>query len=547
MTLAKDIQHGIRVNLSQFLHQLFQVLLVGMTIGMTRTVVPALAESEFGVPRGSFSLLVAFVVGFGFVKGALNFIAGRLAESWGRRRVLLLGWVTAIPIPLLIYFAPSWDWIVVATLLLGVNQGFTWSMTQTAKLDLTRPDQRGLTIGFNEFAGYIGVAIAGIVTGYLAADMGPRSGLLLFGLAVIGTATLTTALFVKDTLPWARKEKPMAATTGETLHPRYPAGVSAKPSTKEIFTLVSWRDRRFFAICQAGLVEKFVDALIWVFYPVYLYDKGVSLPGIGWIVGVYGFTWGASQLVTGKLSDTLGRQKLNVAGMWICGAGVAMMLLGEGSAWWSISAAVSGIGMAMLYPNLSAAVADISAPHWRASGIGTYRFWRDLGYGIGALGLGLAAASTNSIEGAFWFVAAAMMLSGLGLAILGEETHPRLNPALPPAAAKVGAGGTAITLDVRVIAQEPPGGRCSLYAGYGRALEKSLGAHFQLEISQTRDANGHGFPSIWIDGQPLMPSDGVIVMPADILAALGADNVAATPDLEKVLDAEVNKMLDEGG
>lgn len=546
MTVAEDIQHGIRVNLSQFLHQLFQVLLVGMTIGMMRTVVPALAESEFGVPRGSFALLVAFVVGFGFVKGTLNFVAGRLAESWGRRRVLLLGWVTAIPIPLLIYFAPSWDWIVVATLLLGVNQGFTWSMTQTAKLDLTRPDQRGLTIGFNEFAGYIGVAIAGIATGYLAADMGPRNGLLLFGLTVIGTATLTTALFVKDTLPWARKEKPMAATTGETLHPRYPAGVSAKPTTKEIFTLVTWRDRRFFALCQAGLVEKFVDALIWVFYPVYLYGKGVSLPGIGWIVGVYGFTWGASQLVTGKLSDTLGRQKLNVAGMWICGVGVALMLLGEGSAWWSFSAAVSGIGMAMLYPNLSAAIADISAPHWRASAIGTYRFWRDLGYGIGALSLGLAAASTQSIEGAFWFVAAAMMLSGLGLAILGEETHPRLNPALPPAAAKVGTGGTAETLDVRVIAQESPGGRCSLYTGYGRALEQLLGASFRLEISQTRDANGHGFPSLWIDGRPLMPSDGVIVMPADILAALSADNIATAPELEAALDAEVNKMLNEG-
>ena len=546
MSLAKDIQHGIRPNLGQFLHQLFQVLLVGMTIGMTRTVVPALAESEFGVPKGSFALLVSFVVGFGFVKGALNFVAGRLAESWGRRRVLLLGWVTAIPIPLLIYFAPSWDWIVVATLLLGVNQGFTWSMTQTAKLDLTRPDQRGLTIGFNEFSGYVGVAIAGIITGYLATHLGPRAGLLWFGLVVIGLAALTTALFIQDTLPWARKEKPMTAASGATLHPRYPAGVSAKPSTREIFTLVTWRDHRFFAICQAGLVEKFVDALIWVFYPVFLYSKGVSLPGIGWIVGIYGFTWGGSQLVTGRLSDHWGRQKLNVAGMWICGAGVAMMLLGEGSVWWSVSAAVSGLGMAMLYPNLSAAIADISAPHWRASAIGTYRFWRDLGYGIGALGLGLAAASTHSVEGAFWFVAASMALSGLGLAILGEETHPRLNPAASPESLKVGAGQTAKTIDVRVIAQEPPGGRCGLYAGYGRALEKIMVARFQLEISSLRDANGHGFPSIWIDGRPVMPSDGVIVMPADILAILGADNVAPVSGLEEALDAEVNKMLDEG-
>ncbi|OIQ98115.1 multidrug resistance protein D [mine drainage metagenome] len=535
-----NISHGIRANLGQFLHQLFQVLLVGMTIGMTRTVVPALAETEFGVPRGSFTLLVAFVVGFGFVKGTLNFVAGRLAESWGRRRVLLLGWVTAIPIPILIYFAPSWDWIVAATMLLGVNQGFTWSMTQTSKLDLTRPDQRGLTIGFNEFAGYIGVAIAGIVTGYLAADMGPRMGLLVFGLAVIGTATLFTALFIKDTLPWARKEKPMVAASGATLHPRYPAGVSAKPSTREIFTLVTWRDRRFFAICQAGLVEKFVDALIWIFYPVFLYNKGVSLPGVGWIVGVYGFTWGAAQLVTGRLSDHFGRQKLNVGGMWLCGSGVALMLLGEGSAWWSMSAAVSGLGMAMLYPNLSAAVADISAPHWRASAIGTYRFWRDLGYGVGAFGLGLAAASTHSIEGAFWFVAAAMALSGLGLLILGEETHPRLNQAdvipTPQAAA----------FDVRVISQTPPGGRCNLYFDYGQALVQHLGANLHVDISTERDAHGHGFPSLWINGAPLKPSDGVIVMPEDIIAVLGADNITVGDDLHMALDTQLKKMLNEG-
>jgi MFS family permease len=220
------------------------------------------------------------------------------------------------------------------------------------------------------------------------------------------------------------------------------------------------------------------------------------------------------------------------------------MILGAGTTWWSISAAVSGVGMAMLYPNLSAAIADISAPHWRASAIGTYRFWRDLGYGIGALGLGLAAASTHSVEGAFWFVAAAMMLSGLGLAILGEETHPRLNPAhsIPDAVPPP----TTSDIIVRVISQHPPGGRCGLYAGYGQALTQHLGARFQLDISTERDAHGHGFPSIWLNGSPLQPSDGVIVMPGDILAILGADNIDTTPDLEEALDAEVNKMLDEG-
>ncbi len=424
------MQFGIRVNLGQFLQQLLQVLLVGMTIGMMRNVVPALAESEFGVPRGSFLLLVAFVVAFGFVKGTMNFVAGRLAERVGRQRVLLAGWLVALPIPLLIAFASSWSWVVLATVLLGVNQGLAWSMTQTAKLDFTRADQRGLVIGLNEFAGYLGVAIAGVLTGYLATLLGPREGLLWFGAAVIGLATLLSALTVKETLPWARDEvKRQQGGGASALRPRYPQGVSAQPSTREVFALMSWRDRRLAAICQAGLVEKFVDALVWVFWPVYLHQQGVSLPGIGWIVGVYGFTWGAAQFFTGQLSDRLGRHRLNTWGMWVCGAGVALLPLGQGAAWWSLSAAVAGLGMAMLYPNLSAAVADIAHPNWRASAIGIYRFWRDLGYGVGALGLGLAAAWGGSVQAAFGFVAGPMLPSGLGLQLWGEETHPRLNPA----------------------------------------------------------------------------------------------------------------------
>lgn len=425
------MDYGIRVNLRQVLQHLLQVLLVGMTLGMMRTVVPALAETEFGVPRGSFMLLVAFVVAFGFVKGSMNFVAGRLAERLGRRRVLLLGWLVALPVPALIYFASSWSWIVLATVLLGVNQGLTWSMTQTAKLDLTRPDQRGLVIGLNEFSGYLGVAIAGVITGYAASLLGPRAGLLWFGSAVIGLATLLVWLAVKETLPWAHAEvkRHAANPAAQAFRPRYPDNVSAQPSTGEMFALMSWRDRRMAALCQAGLVEKFVDALVWVFWPVYLHQQGVGLPGIGWIVGVYGFTWGGAQFFTGRLSDRVGRHLLNAWGMWICGAGVALMPLGAGAAWWSLSAAVAGLGMAMLYPNLSAAVADIAHPSWRASAIGIYRFWRDLGYGIGALGLGAAAALGGRIESAFWFVALAMLLSGAVLYHWGEETHPRLNPA----------------------------------------------------------------------------------------------------------------------
>jgi len=425
-----NLTHGIKANLDQFLHQLLQVMLVGFTIGMMRTVVPALAENEFGVPKNSFMLLTAFVVAFGFVKGALNFVAGRLSERIGRKRVLLLGWAAALPIPLLVYFAPSWGWIVVATVLLGVNQGLTWSMTQTAKLDITRADQRGLTIGLNEFSGYVGLALAGIITAYLATSLGARTGLLVFGMSTILLAILLTLLWVKDTLSWAKSEAAKhKAGLSNDLKPRYPANIGAQPTTWEVFSLLSWRDKRLAALCQAGLVEKFVDALIWVFYPVFLYQRGISLPDIGWIVGVYGFVWGGSQFFTGKLSDHIGRHILNVLGMLVCGAGVAMMLLGKGVVWWSLSAAISGFGMALLYPNLSAAIADISHPNWRGSAIGIYRFWRDTGYGIGALGLGIAAHFSGSVEAAFWFVAASMLLSGGLLWWLGEETHPRLNPA----------------------------------------------------------------------------------------------------------------------
>lgn len=424
------LAHGIRENLDQFVHQLIQVLLVGFAIGMMRTVVPALAEEEFGVAQGSFMALSSFVVAFGVVKGVLNFVAGRLSERVGRKTVLLWGWLFAIPIPFMIYFAPNWGWIVAATVLLGINQGLAWSMTQTAKLDITRPDQRGLTLGLNEFSGYVGVALAGVITGYAAAWMGPRLGLLVFGVIVIAIALVLTQVWVRDTLPWAKLEtanhrKPQAAGA---FRPRY-AKSSETPDTWEVFALMSWRDRRLAAVSQAGLVEKFVDALVWVMFPVFLYAQGVSLPNIGWIVGVYGFVWGGSQLFTGRLSDHVGRFWPNVLGMWISGAGIAMVVLGDGALWWSLSAGVAGFGMALLYPNLSAAVADITPPVWRGSAIGIYRFWRDLGYGIGALGLGIVAHFTGSTGAAFWFVAISMFASGALLWWWGEETHPRLNPA----------------------------------------------------------------------------------------------------------------------
>ncbi len=421
---------GIRQNLAQFCQQMLQVFFVGLTIGMQRTVVPVLAESEFGVPAGSATLLMAFVISFGFVKGAMNFVSGRLSETVGRRRVLIWGWLVALPIPFMFFYAPSWNWIVAANVLLGINQGFAWSMTVTSKLDIVRPEERGLATGFNEFAGYGGVALAGLITGYLAVDFDPRSSLFGFGLVVILLALVLALLFSKDTLPWARAESTRHKTGDHGgARPRFPTGVSEHPSMSEIFKLVSFKHRTFVALSQAGCVEKFVDALVWVFFPVLLHARGLSLVEIAWVVGIYGFVWGGSQLWTGPLSDAVGRKWPIVFGMWTCAIGVAGTLMVNGVVAWSFAAALTGVGMALLYPTLIAAVGDISHPNWRGSSLGVYRFWRDLGYGIGALLLGIVAEAFGAFEAGFWFTAIAMALSGLWVALAMDETLARLNPA----------------------------------------------------------------------------------------------------------------------
>ena len=409
--------HGISRNLSQFGQQLAQVFLVGMTLGMVRTVIPALAESEFSVERGSYLLLTVFVVAFGFVKGTMNFVAGRMADRFGRKPVLLAGWLFALPAPWLILHATGWNEIVLATLLLGINQGLCWSATQTSKLDLAHAQQRGFAVGLDEFAGYMGVAVAGVATGYLATALPPREALWGFGLACILLAIILLLAFVRETLPWAHQEQHAATTPTEPM----PA------TTGAAFAEVSGRDRRMFAVSQAGLVEKFVDTLVWIFYPVYLYAQGFSLADIGWIVGIYGTVWGASQFVTGRLSDRVGRLLPCVGGMWLCGLGVLASLWSTGFEAWAASAAVTGFGMALLYPNLSAAISDMAAPAWRGSAIGAYRFWRDLGYGIGALGLGIVGTATGYLEAGFYGVAVSMLASGAVLAWLG----PRRDEAKP--------------------------------------------------------------------------------------------------------------------
>mgnify|MGYP000300740355 CR=1 FL=1 len=292
-------------------------------------MIPALAETEFGVAPGSMTALLAFIVSFGAVKGAMNFVSGRSPETVGRRRVLIWGWLVALPIPWLILWAPSWSWIVAANVLLGINQGFCWSMSLTAKMHIVRAGQRGLATGFNEFTGYGGVALAGLLTEYLASGFDPRLSLFAFGLGVIPLALAAAAIGFTETLPFARSE---AAGRTEGPRDRYVA-VPETPTYREIFALVTWRNRSFTALAPAGCIEKFVNALIWELVPVFLLNRGASLVEIGWITGIHGFVWDGSQLWTGPVSSRIGRKRPIIAVFALCAGGVlAFPLLGSGGA-----------------------------------------------------------------------------------------------------------------------------------------------------------------------------------------------------------------------
>ena len=339
----------------------------------------------------------------------MNFVAGFWAEKIGRKPVHVAGWLIALPIPVLFYFAQSWAWVVFATVLLGINQGLTWSMSQTAKLDFTTANERGLTIGLNEFAGYTGVALGGIASAYISQWLGLKIGLLTLGGLIIVFALLFTCINIVETKPWVTQQSQPNASTRPT----------DSVSIWHVFKQMSWKNSRLLAITQAGCIEKFVDALVWIVYPVYLYQKTQDLTLTGWIISIYGLVWGVSQLITGHWSDRFGRQRINVLGMSITTLGVMLMPWFETSLGWSITAAITGFGMALLYPNLSAAIVDLSKPQWRATAMGIYRFWRDMGYAIGALVLGLSAAWFQDLTAAFWVVGVSMTASTIWLAIRG--------------------------------------------------------------------------------------------------------------------------------
>jgi MFS family permease len=397
------IAHGIRHNRQQFGLQLLMVFLVGLTIGMTRTVLPALAESEFGLGNDQFFLLTTFVVVFGLVKAVMNLFAGKLSDRYGRKQVLLWGWIVALPIPLLLFYAQNWWWVVAATVLLGFNQGLAWSMALNSKLDLAHPHQKGLVNGLNEFSGYAAVGLAGLLTAYFASLWGAKESLSILSAIVIITGLGLTFFWVKDTMPWARlHHQTSSANTVNT----------EQMTLLQLFRFASLQHPQLIALNQAGLVEKFTDAIVWIFLPVFFLSQSLSLIEASGIIAIYGVVWGASQLITGALSDKIGRKVLIVWGMWLCGLGVLALPLTSAVWLWSIESAIIGIGMAMLYPNLGAAVADISPAQQRASLLGIYRFWRDLGYAIGALLMGILAQWSQDLLMPFWLVGASMLLSG---------------------------------------------------------------------------------------------------------------------------------------
>lgn len=407
------IEHGIAVNKSQFSLNLVQIFLVGLTIGMTRVVVPGLAESEFGLVGDAFFLLASFVVVFGVVKAVMNLFAGKLSEKHGRKTILIWGWLVALPIPFILLYAPSWNWIIFATVLLGFNQGLCWSMALNSKLDLAKSTQKGFVNGINEFAGYAAVGLAGVLTAYMVELIGAREGLFWFSLVVIMSGLLLAKLTIVETLPWAELHHKNAVDNGHKHEPQ---------SLLQLFKKASLENKQLVALNQAGLVEKFTDALVWIFLPVYFLTQNISLIEAGAIIAVYGVVWGASQLITGPLSDKVGRKGLIVWGMWLCGLGVMAVPMTQSMTLWVIEAAIIGLGMAMLYPNLGAAVGDYSPPAYRASLIGIYRFWRDSGYAFGALAMGIMAQWSQDLLMPFWFVGVAMLLSGLWVQISLPKT-----------------------------------------------------------------------------------------------------------------------------
>ncbi len=394
------VRLGIKENWQQFALLVLVNAFVGGMIGLERTVVPLVGSQEFGLVLRT--AIFSFIVSFGVVKACSNLVSGALADAFSRKSVLVAGWLIGAPVPFMIMLAPSWGWIVAANVLLGVNQGLAWSMTVLMKIDLVGPRGRGLAVGLNEFAGYLAVGFTALATGYLASVYGLRPEPFYLGVAYVVLGLLVSAFLVRDTAGHVRLEMDS--------HPPEPNPLSYR----EVFSRTSFGDRNLFACSQAGLVNNLNDGMSWGVFPLFFATFGLGVERIGILKAVYPAVWGVLQIVTGPLSDRWGRKGLIVGGMWVQAAALFITVLGRSFGWWLVGSVSLGLGTAMVYPSLIAAVSDASHPSWRARSLSVYRFWRDIGYAVGALSAGIIA----DVAGLSWAIGSVGVLTFLSGAVV---------------------------------------------------------------------------------------------------------------------------------
>jgi len=397
---------GIRENLFQFLLLVVTNLFVGSMVGIERTVLPILGEEQFGL--ASTSAALSFIISFGFSKAIVNYFAGQIADKFSRKRVLLVGWIIGLFVPILIIFAHAWWVIVFANILLGINQGLTWSMTVNMKIDLSKANQRGTAVGLNEFAGYSGVAILAAVSGYVASSYSLRPEPFYIGIGIVIVGIILT-LIIKDTGQHLKVQLQNNSTTTKNI------------SSKEVFNLTTWKDKNLSTISFSGLSTNLKDGMAWGLFPIYFTTVGLSVSQIGTIVALYPAAWGFFQLFTGVLSDKIGRKNLITFGMWTQAIALWFILFVDSFFLWIIGAILLGLGTAMVYPTLQAAISDVAAPNWRASSMGVYRFWRDSGYAFGALLAGIIA-DVMGVTWAIGIVAVLPFIAGVLSSIRLNET-----------------------------------------------------------------------------------------------------------------------------
>jgi MFS family permease len=401
------VRLGLRENVAQFMLLVIVNAFVGAMVGMERSILPAIAEQDFHLVART--AVLSFIVVFGVTKALTNYAAGRLADRIGRKQVLVAGWAIAIPVPFILMWAPSWNWILVANALLGISQGFTWSTTVIMKIDLVGHERRGLAMGLNEFAGYVALAGAALLTGWIAARHGLRPDPFYPGVVFVALGLALSALLVQETHAHVALESSIHRASAQAV------------SAREVFWRTTVTDRNLSSISQAGLVNNLNDGMAWGLLPLFFAAANLSVDRIGMLAAIYPATWGVVQLATGALSDRVGRKWLIATGMWVQAAGISVVILSRGFAGFASGGILLGIGTAMVYPTLLAAIGDVAAPTWRASAVGVYRLWRDLGYALGALLAGFTA-DVLGLAGAMWVVTAITCASGLVVAIRLRET-----------------------------------------------------------------------------------------------------------------------------